>query len=211
MKNHTILFVSPVQRIASQGRDRQVFTIIDPKTKQLTTTRAMNKTREVGTSVTLKFPLDVHTGRYVTGLDELIPNPIYQMDPETVFSTYSLSPKWQDIITKTVKQEQISRQLYFEILDNVDPDYYNTQAKVTMMNFQPSQLLNREASFIEKFRANVEPSDLSFNPLEVFSSGSKLYKGKIQNSTFDLQKKKKKIRKQRNKFYSYIWLDIARL
>lgn len=151
MKNHTILFVSPVQRIASQGRDRQVFTIIDPKTKQLTTTRAMNKTREVGTSVTLKFPLDTYSGRYITGLDELIPNPIYQLDPEAVFSTYNLSPKWQDIIAKTVKQEQISRQLYFEILDNVDPDYYTTQAKSTMLNFQPSQLLSREITFIERF------------------------------------------------------------
>lgn len=156
MKNHTILFVSPVPRVASQGRDRQMFTIIDPKTKELKTTKSMNKTREVGTSVTLKFPLDVYSGRYVTGLDELIPNPVYQLEPEEVFSTYSLSPKWQEIVPKVVKQQHISRQTYFEILDNVDPDYYNTLAKNgTMLNFQPNQLLNREASFIEKFSVEL--------------------------------------------------------
>ncbi len=115
MKNHITLFVSPVPRIATQGRDRQVFTVIDPKTRELKTTKSMNKTRETGTSVTLKFPLDVYSGRYVTGLDELVPNPIYQMDPENVFSTYNLSPKWLEIIDKVVKQSQISRQTYFEI------------------------------------------------------------------------------------------------
>lgn len=156
MKNHTTLFVSPVPRTASQGRDRQVFTVIDPKTKQLTTTRSMNKTREVGTSVTLKFPLDTYSGRYVTGLDELVANPIYQLDVETVFSTYNLSPKWQDFVTKLVKQPQISRQTYFEILDNVEPDYYTTLAKGgTMLSFQPSQLLNRESSFIERFQVEL--------------------------------------------------------
>lgn len=152
MKNHTILFVSPVPRIASQGRDRQVFTVIDPKTKQLSTTKSMNKTREVGTSVTLKFPLDTYNNRYITGLDEMIPNPIYQLDVADVNSSYSLSPKWQDLLPKIVKQQQISRQVWFEILDNVDPDYYNTSAKNgTMLSFQPSQLLNREPSFIERF------------------------------------------------------------
>lgn len=152
MKNHTIIFVSPVQRVASQGRDKQKFTIVDPKSGQLSEGRSMNKTREVGTSVTLKFPLDVYQNKYVTGLDELIPNPVYNMEAEEVFSTYSLSPKWQELLPKIVKQSQISRQTWFEILDNVDPDYYNSNAKNgTMLNFQPSQLLNREPSFIEKF------------------------------------------------------------
>lgn len=152
MKNHTILFVSPVQRIASQGRDRQVFTIIDPKTGQLTQTRSMNKTREVGTSVTLKFPLDTYNNKYVTGLDEMIPNPFYQLEAEDVASTHTLSPKWQELLPKMVKQQFISRQTFYEITDNVEPDYYTSQAKGgTMLSFQPSQLLNREATFIEKF------------------------------------------------------------
>jgi len=93
MKSHTVLFVSPVARSASQGRDKQSFTIINPKTGQSTPTKNMGKTREIGTSVTLKFPLDVYQNKYVTGLDELIPNPIYNMSEEDVLSTYSLSTK----------------------------------------------------------------------------------------------------------------------
>jgi len=152
MKNHTILFVSPVPRIASQGRDRQRFTVINPKTGQLEQGKSLEKNREVGTSVTLKFPLDNYTGRYVTGLDELIPNPIYLADTETVFSQYNLSPKWQELIPKLVKQQMIARQTYFEILDNVDPDYYTTVAKNgTMLAYQPNQLLNRTPTFIESF------------------------------------------------------------
>ncbi|NJM80383.1 MAG: hypothetical protein HC854_13630 [Flavobacterium sp.] len=46
-----------------------------------------------------------------------------------------------------------------------------------------------KTTFIEKFRANVEPSTLSFSPFEAFSCGSKLYKGNLQNATFKIQKK----------------------
>lgn len=46
-----------------------------------------------------------------------------------------------------------------------------------------------KATFVEKFHQNVELSNLSFSFFEVFSSGSKLYKGNIQNSTFKIQKK----------------------
>lgn len=152
MKNHSVLFVSPVMRVASQGRDKQVFHVMDPKTRQVTPTKNMQKTREVGTSVTLKFPLDVYQNKYITGLDEMIPNPFLSLDPETIFSNYALSNKWSEIIPKLVKQEKISRQTYFEILDNVDPDYYTSAVKQgSMLSFQPSQLLNRESSFIERF------------------------------------------------------------
>lgn len=46
-----------------------------------------------------------------------------------------------------------------------------------------------KATFIEKFKENVEPSNLSFSPFEAFSGGSKLYKGTIQISTFKIQRK----------------------
>ncbi len=34
-----------------------------------------------------------------------------------------------------------------------------------------------KATFIEKFKENVEPSNLSFSPFEAFSGGTKLHKG----------------------------------
>lgn len=152
MKNHAIIFVSPVERPASQGRDKQTYTIIDPKTGETKVTKAMNKTREIGTSVTLKFPLDVRQNKYLTGLDELIPNPIFELAVEDVLSTYNLSSKWQELLPKITKQSQISRQTYYEILDGVEPDYYTSNAKNgTMLSFQPAQLLNRIPTFIEQF------------------------------------------------------------
>lgn len=69
------MFVTPVPRIPSQGRDRQTFTTIDPKTKEAIVTKAMGKTRESGTEVTLKFLIDYNQNKYATGLDELVPNP----------------------------------------------------------------------------------------------------------------------------------------
>lgn len=45
-----------------------------------------------------------------------------------------------------------------------------------------------KTTFIEKFRENVEQSDLSFSPFEAFNSRNKTYKGNISNSTFKIQK-----------------------
>ena len=152
------MFVSPVLRSASQGRDKQSFNVINPKTGEMTPGKSMNKTREVGTSVTLKFPLDTYQNKYVTGLDELIPNPVYGMTEADVLSTYSLSPQWQEFLSKIVSQKQISRQIWFEIQDNVEPDYYTSAVKNgTMLSFQPSQLINRVATstFIEKFAVEL--------------------------------------------------------
>lgn len=150
---NTTVIVSPVQRAASQGRDRQSFTAIDPKTKQLVThSRPLNKTREVGTSVKLKFPLDPLNNRYVTGLDELIENPFNGLEVSDVLSRFNLSAAWQSPLEKIVKQSSISKQTLFEIQDCVPPDHYTSQAKNgTMLNFMPAQLEKREPTFIEQF------------------------------------------------------------
>lgn len=47
-----------------------------------------------------------------------------------------------------------------------------------------------KATFIKKFRENVEHSDLSFRPFGPYLTGSKLYKGNIQDSTFKIMKTK---------------------
>ncbi len=155
MKNHTIVFVSPVLRIPTQGRDRQTFNVINPKTGQLEVGKNMNKTREVGTEVVLKFLIDYQTNRYVTGLDELIINPFQGMEVEEVLSKYNLPAQWQDLLPKIVKQSQLSRQIYFEILDGTEPDYYTSEVKGgTMFNFKPyqlSKLKDREETYISQF------------------------------------------------------------
>lgn len=147
------MFVTPVPRIPSQGRDRQTFTTIDPKTKEAIVTKAMGKTRESGTEVTLKFLIDYNQNKYATGLDELVPNPFYNLEVDEVISKYNLSAKWIDVLPKLLKQANISRQYAFEIADGVDPDYYTSSVKGgTMFNFSPSQLLGKkDSTYIETF------------------------------------------------------------
>ena len=72
MKSTTILYVSPVERVPSQGRDRQVYSFIDPATNQLVQTKAMRKTRETGTEAVYAFQPSYSQNKYLTGLDERI-------------------------------------------------------------------------------------------------------------------------------------------
>jgi len=109
------MFVSPVQRMPTQGRDKQRFMMKNPKTGEMVVGKAMDKTRADGTEVVLKFLIDYNKNRYITGLDELIPNPFLGLAEEDVLSSYNLTSAWREIIPKLVKQSQISRQNYFEI------------------------------------------------------------------------------------------------
>ncbi|VXB64892.1 conserved hypothetical protein [Flavobacterium sp. 9AF] len=52
-------------------------------------------------------------------------------------------------------------------------------------------LPSNKAKFIEKFKENVEPSDLSFTPFEALSNSPYIYKGNILENIFTIQKKKK--------------------
>ncbi|PTT08638.1 hypothetical protein DBR27_07290, partial [Flavobacterium sp. HMWF030] len=53
------------------------------------------------------------------------------------------------------------------------------------------QLPVSKIDFIQKFRNNVDESDLSFVPFEVFQSSNNEYKGNISNNEFELKKRRK--------------------
>jgi len=53
------------------------------------------------------------------------------------------------------------------------------------------QLPVSKIDFIQKFRNNVDQSDLSFVPFEVFQSSRNEYKGYISNNYFELRKRRK--------------------
>ena len=56
MKNQSkIVFVNPVPRIPTQGRDKQSYTIIDPKTGEMKTGPNMFKTMESGVAKEIGF------------------------------------------------------------------------------------------------------------------------------------------------------------
>jgi hypothetical protein len=53
------------------------------------------------------------------------------------------------------------------------------------------QLPVSKVDFIQKFRNNVDESDLGFVPFEVFQSSRNEYKGNISNNSFELKKRRK--------------------
>ncbi len=154
MKSQKVIFVSPVNRIPTQGRDKQAFTIIDPKTGELTVTKGMGKTKEFGTASEYSFPFNARTNRLVTGLDATIPNPIKGLTTEEAMEKYSLSHYWRDQVESLVNQSEIKKQTWYEILDDTTPGYYTSEiaGNVTIFNMTKSTKIPENPNFLQRFK-----------------------------------------------------------
>lgn len=154
MKSHTILFVNPVPRIPTQGRDKQSYTIIDPKTGETIVTQGMQKTKEFGTATELSFQLNPTTGRLQTGLDSVVTNPFYKMEVDDIMSQRGLSHQWKDILTGIVTKSDIKKQTLFEIYDDVAPGYYTSEVAggVTIFNFSKFSKVDVKPNFLQSFK-----------------------------------------------------------
>lgn len=67
----------------------------------------------------------------------------------------------------------------------------NFLRKINLIKDITIQLPVTKTEFIQKFRNNVDESDLGYVPFEVFQSSTNEYKGNIENNTFELKKRKK--------------------
>ncbi len=154
MKSSKIVYVNPVPRIATQGRDKQVFTTIDPRTGEAIPGTRMDKTKEFGTQSEYSFPYNPRTNRLETGLDVSIPNPIYQLSAEEAMENYSLSHVWREHLEKLVTQKEIKKQTWYEILDDVQPGFYTSElaARMTIFNFSKSTKTDQSPNFLERFK-----------------------------------------------------------
>ncbi|MTH15790.1 hypothetical protein [Flavobacterium sp. LC2016-01] len=63
--------------------------------------------------------------------------------------------------------------------------------KIQLIKDISIQLPVSKTDFIQKFRTNVDESDLSFVPFEVFRSSTSEYKGNIDGSAFELKKRRR--------------------
>lgn len=152
MKNTTVLYVSPVPRIPTQGRDKQTFTTIDPKTGQLKVSKTMNKTKEFGAGYRMGFMLNFATNKFQTGMEESCDNPFYNLDAETVMSDYGLDHNWSSEIEKVVKQKRIKIQTLYEILDKQVPGFYTSDAiSGNVFQYSKAHKENIRKTFIETF------------------------------------------------------------
>lgn len=154
MKNYSTLWISPVPRQATQGRDKQTFTSFNPKTGEMTLDRVlMNKTRETGTGYRLSFRADISKNKLHTGLEESMENPFYGLNPEDILSDFGLDHIWATEMDKIVKQKMIKKQTYFEILDKREPGFYTSDMTSGNM-FSYSKASRKtivKSTFLEEF------------------------------------------------------------
>lgn len=89
------------------------------------------------------------------------------MDWLDVKMQYGLVDKWDILLQSVVKQDKISKQVYFEILDAVDPGYYTSKISQSILNLGSTFDAKIPKTFIEKFSitlydgANVFSADTS--------------------------------------------------
>lgn len=138
------LFISPVMRVSAQGRDRQVYTYVDERTKELRVGKPMNKTRAGAAGFRISFVPDYDNLRYKTGLELKVENPYFNTEPT------------HQIPESITKSKQITLQNLYEILDGVPLDtYHNRMTGGGIFRFTNKTDLSTQTSFIEQFEVTL--------------------------------------------------------
>lgn len=153
MKNYSTIWISPVPRQATQGRDKQTFTSFNPKTGEQTDQRKlMHKTREIGTGYRMSFRADMTKNKLHTGLEESVDNPFYNLDASDVMSDFGLDHSWSSELDKIVKQKLIKKQTYFEILDQREPGFYKSEmVSGNLFTYSKNKKATIASTFLEQF------------------------------------------------------------
>jgi hypothetical protein len=156
MKNQALktIFVNPVPRISVQGRDRQTYTIINPKTGETMVTKSMNKTKEFGVGSEYSFPYNPTTNRLETGLDVSVTNPFYKLSVEETMEKYNLRHSWMEPLTKLVEQSEIKKQTLLEIKHDVEPGHYTSAiaGNATIFNATKSTKIPESHNYLQHFK-----------------------------------------------------------
>lgn len=169
MENQSLkVIIKPVPRASVQNRHNIPVVVWDPIKKQrVDLGQTSGKTKASKAVDIYSFDQDIQRGVYVTGLEELIINPFKEMDYLDVKMQYGLVDKWDNFLQSLVKQDKISKQVYFEIIDAVDPGYYTSKISQSILNLGSTFDAKLPKTFIEKFNitlydgANVFSADTS--------------------------------------------------
>lgn len=155
------IIVKPVPKISVQNRHQIVYNRFNSQKKQIDASIVTNKTKAKNSAETYFFSKDSSKTRMKAGLEEMVVNPFKGFSPLKIKQEYSLTNEWDSILIEVVKNDYVSLQTKFEILDGVEPDYY-TQ-KITKKRLPGSILPEADAklTFLETFnftfydRANI--------------------------------------------------------
>jgi len=160
------------------GREQRPVRTFNPQTKQMEDVGSTSgKRKPNGVHETLRFNPDRQQGKFITGLEDNISNPLYKLESVEVRGTYGLSDKWtDDMLEKIVASERISKQQYYEILDGVVPGYYTPTMAHSLKNSPipiRTDMKATDQTFIEKFEiilyegSNIFTTDTSRGRLAV--------------------------------------------
>lgn len=168
METSSKIIVKPVPRPSVQNRHAQPVYVFDPIKKQrVDIGQQSGKTKAARAVDIYQFDQDILRGVYITGLEEMIANPYKNMEWLEVKMQRSLSDKWDSILPVLVTQDKISKQVYYEILDSVEPNFYTSRVSQSMMTGGVAYDPKLPKTFIEKFNitlydgANVFTGDTS--------------------------------------------------
>lgn len=161
MKSTRVAFVNPVARHSYQGRHTQSYIQRDPKTGEITGTSPMNRSMAAGSTVTLSFNIDKNRNKLVTGLDEVIDNPLKGQDRNEVVSKHNLTTEWDSKIDFILDSDKITLQTYYEILAGVNPDTYTSNIQGDMLRVGLSDT-RPELTELQKFKITLYPRSNRF-------------------------------------------------
>lgn len=140
-------------------RQQQPVRVFDPLQKRFVETGSTSgKRKPSNVTETLRFAPSRRTGRYLTGLEELIPNHLKSSTVIDIRGKYNLSDKWDKYLEEIVKQDSISRQRYYEILDGAEPEFYTPIVPASIRNSQNTVFRTSSAgdqTFIERFELTL--------------------------------------------------------
>lgn len=149
MKSHKTIFVNPVPRQSVQGRDKQTYNVL---TGNSLSKSQMNKTKEFGVGSEYSFLIDFNRNKLVTGLDQTISNPFFEVDSNVIKTTYNLSSNWtKERLEEISSSEDLKKQTYFEILDDVVEGFYTSEVGDNMFKTRNLDTA-KPSSFLEQFK-----------------------------------------------------------
>lgn len=141
------IFVTNVPRKSVQGRDQYAYRLDDG------TAISSGRTRSRGISIPFGF---IKRGKTLaTGLDEMVDNPFYDLELTELNSDLKIGSNWFGKYDSVKAVKMISRQMLYEILDDVSEGTYTSQINTPSMSevlTDTNMLKDVRRTYLEGFR-----------------------------------------------------------
>jgi len=158
-----IIYVSPVPRTSVQGWDKVNYVIYKKGSNEIVSSSRGGATKAFGRDgaahETFMFPIDYTSMKVVTGMDEMMDNPLFKLDVKEIRAAYNVvTSHWSDeLLEKLSESPRISKQTFFEIKHNTRPGYYTDEVKGgTIFDTRDLEMVKNNPdyapSFLQKFK-----------------------------------------------------------